>query len=269
MPTLIESGSSRIRLAIALCAVGVIAVTAWNIRVQLHDWKGAAPFQIGSVEGQAFDLSSLTISTDQVRSGGPPKDGIPSLTDPKFVVAGEAKYLESSDSVIGIVRGDDARAYPLRILDLHEIVNDTVGGVPIAVTYCPLCDSSVVFDRRIEGEERELGVSGKLYNSNVLMFDRQQSGTESLLSQLLAAGISGPLADTKLKRLPLEVTTWQAWQTRYPAYQGAFDRHGTSTKLRSLIVRRLLLVAQTHVPRDDDRRSFAAKDSSVGNRRRQ
>ena len=136
---------------------------------------------------------------------------------PKFVGASAATFLKPTDSVIGVTLNDDSRAYPLAILDLHEVVNDTVGDTPIAVTYCPLCDSSVVFDRRIAGQQRELGVSGRLYNSNVLMYDRQASDTESLVSQMMARGVSGPLANVSLARLPLEVTTWQSWLERHPS----------------------------------------------------
>lgn len=179
-----------------------------------------------------FDLSDLTIPPEEVRHGGPPKDGIPAITDPAVVLAGMADWADE-DEVIGVVFGGEARAYPLAILDLHEVVNDTVGGRPIAVTYCPLCDSSVVFDRRTPAGVREFGVSGRLYNSNVLLYDRRDSGVESLWSQIGAVGVSGPGAGEKLLRLPLEVTTWGSWKSRRPdstvlakgtGHQRAYDR---------------------------------------------
>ena len=111
--------------------------------------------------------------------------GFPSLTNPKLLTVSEAIYLEDHDRVIGVRFGGEARAYPLRVLNWHEAVNDTVGAKAIAVTYCPLCDSSLVFDRDVGGEVREFGISGKLWNSNVLLYDRQKdSRQESLWSQL-------------------------------------------------------------------------------------
>lgn len=162
-----------------------------------------------------FDLSDLRVPAEEILPGGPPKDGIPALTNPKLIPARDASYLRPQDRVIGYVADGEARAYPLKILNYHEIVNDRVADVPIAVTYCPLCDSVAVFDRRTPLGERVLGVSGLLYNSNVLMYDR--GGTpESLWSQLQAAGISGPAAGKPLRALPVELTTWQDWRMRYP-----------------------------------------------------
>ena len=162
-----------------------------------------------------FDLSHLAISKEEIHSGGPAKDGIPSLTDGRFVTADAANHLQPDDRVIGITFGEVARAYPLKVLNFHEIVNDRVGGMPVAVTYCPLCDSAAVFDRRTEFGEREFGVSGLLYNSNVLMYDRGEP-VERLWSQMRAAGISADAVNSKLTALPLELTTWQEWSRRYP-----------------------------------------------------
>ena len=166
----------------------------------------------------AFDLSDATIPVDQIRAGGPPKDGIPALTDPPMITAAEAAYLTPDDRIIGYAEGDDARAYPLRILNYHELINDRVSGKPILITYCPLCDSAAIFDRRTPLGEREFGVSGLLYNSNVLMYDRGGQ-PESLWSQIRGAGVTGPAAGVKLRPLPVELTTWQAWLRRYPHSQ--------------------------------------------------
>jgi len=165
--------------------------------------------------GPSFDFSELTVPKDEVHAGGPPKDGIPALSNPRFVSAAEAKYLRPQDRVIGYVSGDQARAYPLKILNFHEIVNDKVANVPIAVTYCPLCDSCAVFDRRTPLGERDFGVSGLLHDSNVLMYDRGGE-PESLWSQVMAEGISGPGAKKSLTALPAELTTWADWRSRYP-----------------------------------------------------
>jgi hypothetical protein len=162
-----------------------------------------------------FDFSSLRVPIEEIHPGGPPKDGIPALTDPKLTPAAEASYLRPQDRVVGYAAGREARAYPLKILNYHEIVNDRVAGAAIAVTYCPLCDSVAIFDRRTPLGERSFGVSGLLYNSNVLMYDRG-GAPESLWSQIKAEGISGPAAEKPLRTLPVELTTWQDWRTRHP-----------------------------------------------------
>lgn len=166
-----------------------------------------------SIPKDAFKL----IPRDEIHAGGPPKDGIPALTNPKTVQA-SAAGLAPADRVIGVVIDGEARAYPLRILNWHEIVNDTLGGKPIAVTYCPLCDSAVVFDRTIGGEVREFGVSGLLYNSNVLMYDRQEDeAKESLWSQMMLAAVVGPAAQEglELELLPAQLTTWESWSATH------------------------------------------------------
>jgi hypothetical protein len=159
------------------------------------------------------------IPRDEIRAGGPPKDGIPALTRPPAVPAGRARHVRDGDRVIGLSLGQESRAYPLAILNYHENVNDELGGRPIAVTYCPLCDSAVVFDRVVDGQTRSFGISGLLYNSNVLLYDRQPSGPgESLWSQLQMRAVSGPAAKKGLTLtvLPAELTTWADWKNRHP-----------------------------------------------------
>ena len=104
------------------------------------------------------------VPLDKIRSGGPPKDGIPSIDDPKFVTVSESQFMSDSDIVVGLEINGEIKAYPLFIMVWHEIVNDKVGGVPVAVTYCPLCFTNQVFERIIDGQEVEFGTSGKLYN---------------------------------------------------------------------------------------------------------
>ncbi|MCI0359330.1 MAG: DUF3179 domain-containing protein [Planctomycetaceae bacterium] len=172
-----------------------------------------------------FDLSQVTIPKSEIRSGGPPKDGIPALTSPKLLAADAATYLRDDDRVIGVVIGDEARAYPLAIMNHHEVVNDQIGSTLVAVTYCPLCDSAAVLGRQTPLGEREFGVSGLLYNSNVLMYDRGGK-PESLWTQVGAAGVSGPAADKPLDALPVELTTWKDWRTRHPQTQVLSDKTG-------------------------------------------
>ncbi len=163
-----------------------------------------------------FDLGNAAIPVDEIRSGGPSKDGIPAISDPKMIAATEADYLKPTDRVIGIVIGDVARAYPLAILNYHEIINDQLGEQPVAVSYCPLCDSVSAFDRTTSGGVREFGVSGLLYNSNVLMYDRTDS-SESLWSQLKRESVAGPQVRAQLRLLPVELATWAEWQARHPS----------------------------------------------------
>ena len=172
-----------------------------------------------------FYLRNAIIPLNEIHGGGPPKDGIPAITDPTTIEAVEASYLNDSDPVVGVAMGDEHRAYPLRILVYHEIVNDTLNDIPIAVTYCPLCYSIVVFDRRVGEKTVEFGVSGLLYNSNVLMYDRE-GRPESLWSQMAGQGVSGPGASRALKTLPVELTTWRDWQTRYPNSSVLSNRTG-------------------------------------------
>jgi hypothetical protein len=172
-----------------------------------------------------FDLSRTTIPRDEIHRGGPPKDGIPALTDPELIPSDSARYLRPEDRVAGVVIEGEARAYPLRILTWHEVVNDRVWSTPIAVTYCPLCDSVAAFDRRTASGVKEFGVSGLLYNSNVLMYDRG-SRPEGLWSQLLAKAVSGPNADRGLKPLPVELTTWADWRSRHPESKVLSNRTG-------------------------------------------
>ncbi|MBW3597278.1 MAG: DUF3179 domain-containing protein [Planctomycetes bacterium] len=188
---------------------------AWSQRslAPRHEPQPLSLQQIGALGD--FNLDAAVIPTEQILPGGPPKDGIPALTDPIMIDAAAAEHLRPDDRVIGYVEGDAARAYPLKILNYHEIVNDRVGDRPVAITYCPLCDSAAVFDRRTPLGEREFGVSGLLYNSNVLMYDREGS-PESLWSQLLTQGVTGPAAAKSLQPLPLELTTWADWLSRHP-----------------------------------------------------
>lgn len=166
-----------------------------------------------------FDLAALTVPVDQLYCPGVLRDDIPSLTRPEYVPGTEADFLTDEEPVIGIDFNGDARAYPLKVMDAHEAVNDTVGGIPVAVTYCPLCDSSIVFDRRVGNEAIEFGISGLLYNSNVLLYDRRQDRRESLWSQVAGAALSGPAVGQTLQMLPVEVTTWGDWIARHPDTQ--------------------------------------------------
>ena len=161
-----------------------------------------------------FDLSGASIPLREVKSGGPPRDGIPALTDPlRDNAEVGARWLDEDDRVIGVFLGGSAVAYPMAILNWHEIVNDVVGGSPVLVTFCPLCGTGVVFDGRLGGERRLFGVSGLLFRSDVLLYERK---TESLFSQLLMRGVSGALKDQLLRPVVVAMTTWGEWLKEHP-----------------------------------------------------
>ena len=159
-----------------------------------------------------FDTSSHSIPLEDILSGGPPKDGIPALHEPQFIPASAASFLRPDDRVIGIAHDDEAKAYPIRILNWHEVVNDVLGSEPIVVTYCPLTASEVVYERSVDGEALSFGVSGRLYRSNVLMYDQQTNG---LWSQLKEEAVTGERTGTRLPAIPSETTTWADWRARH------------------------------------------------------
>ena len=170
---------------------------------------------IGHSNAQKEELQKRIIPLDQIVSGGPPPDGIPSIDNPRFVTVQEAdkNFLLDSDLILGLNINGDIRAYPLSILVWHEIVNDKVGGVPVAVTYCPLCFTNQVFNSTIGSNQiLQFGTSGKLYNSNLVMYDR---ASKSLWSQALGQAIVGKYAGQKLQRIPFDITYWKDWKQLY------------------------------------------------------
>jgi len=160
-----------------------------------------------------FEFSDPLIPSSEILHGGPPKDGIPSLDNPSYVDADDMTELAPDDRVLGIIYKGEARAYPIRILNYHELVNDEIAGDNILISFCPLCGTGMAFNAEIDGSELEFGVSGLLYNSDVLMYDRQ---TESLWSQIQAKAISGKFKGTLLEQIPIEHTTWAHWKKHLP-----------------------------------------------------
>ncbi len=134
----------------------------------LPAWADTAPASWRS-EWPRTDFARAGVAFGEIMSGGPPKDGIPSIDRPQFVSVAEARHMKDVEPVVGLVLAGEARAYPVSVLMWHEIVNDTIGGVPVAVTYCPLCNSAVVFDRRLDGRVLDFGTTGKLRHSDMVM----------------------------------------------------------------------------------------------------
>src|SRR5437870_5629196 len=185
-----------------------------------------------------FDLKDSLVPPDQILPGGPGRDGIPAIDAPKFVKASAAN-LAAADRVLGLVHNGAVKAYPVRILNWHEIVNDRFGDEAIAITYCPLCGAGIAYAARAGGRPTTFGVSGLLYNSDLLLYDR---ATQSLWSQIEARAIAGPLKGEKLTPVALTHTTWADWKARHPDT--------------------LVLSAETGFSRDYSRDPYAGYESS-------
>ena len=183
-------------ISVTLATSAIASPEFWR-----HEWPNTN-FEITSVKNWV-----------EILSGGPPKDGIPALDDPDFISVADETRIEPLEPVITLELGGDIRAYPIRYLTWHEIVNDTVNGIPVSVTFCPLCNSALTFDRRVEGQVLSFGVSGKLRNSDMIMYDRE---TESWWQQALGTGVVGQFTDIELDTLPSWMESWQEFSTRNP-----------------------------------------------------
>lgn len=159
------------------------------------------------------DYSKASVDLVKILSGGPGKDGIPAITDPKFVALSDSKVSDDTE-VIYAEHGGEEKLYPLNILVWHEIVNDIVGGKPLAVTFCPLCGSAIVFEREVDGDTLEFGVSGFLYESNLLMYSREDS--ESLWSQSLGEAVVGQRTGADLEHYPMQLLSFSTAKQRFP-----------------------------------------------------
>ena len=217
---------------ILLAAILVVLLLGWSL---LGPLLGHRPVGDGrTLESYRFDLSTLLIPRESLRPSGNPRGFLPSLDAPAHLRGAEMtvynetnrpKYVVTSDRVLGIVIGGQAHAWPLSLLNAHEVVNDTVAGVPVAATYSPLCDAAIVFDRTVAGSVRDFEVSGLLVDSNLVFYDKPVKGADpekhapSLFLQLEQRAIAGPLA---AKAVALEVlpgvciTTWADWLATHP-----------------------------------------------------
>jgi len=171
------------------------------------------PRTLQGAANNGFDLSHSLIPVAEIHHGGPARDGIPAIDRPRFVAVAEANYLQDRDRVLGINRNGIKKAYPIKILNYHEIVNDQFAGEAIVVSYCPLCGTGMAFIASVDGSVRDFGVSGLLYNNDVLLYDRE---SESLWSQIMKQAVTGPLRGTRLQQVAMSHTTWGDWHRRYP-----------------------------------------------------
>jgi hypothetical protein len=228
-PTLTFRGGGWV---IVLAGVLVVLLLGWSF---LGPMLGRHPIGDGrTVESYGFDLSNLRVERTDLVASGNPRGFLPSLDDPKHIRGSEMvvynernrpKYVVSTDRVVGTVIEGQPHAWPLSMMNVHEVVNDTVGGIPVAMTYSPLCDSAVVFDRRVGGQARLFEVSGLLVDSNLVFYDKAPNGTQaadhspSLFLQLARRAIAGPLAANgeTLRSFPgVTITTWSDWLTAHP-----------------------------------------------------
>jgi hypothetical protein len=184
--------------------MGATALAAAGVHLRRSDEPGPAP--AGSPD------SELDALADAAVSAGPRRDGIPPIDEPRFVDADAADLLSGDEPVFGLRHRGEVKAYPQQVLVWHEIVNDTVGGAPLAVTYCPLTGTVVAYPSP-PGQTWTFGTTGRLVYSNLLMYDRQ---TESEWPQILGVAISGPRKGTRLDTVPLVWTTWRAWRAAHP-----------------------------------------------------
>jgi hypothetical protein len=193
------------RRSLAVAAVAGLALVAWSLF--------RSPDRAKPMPPEPAPLVPL----EEIVEGGPPPDGIPPIDAPKFVAAAEAEaYVRPSTLGILVTVGSTSRFYPYNILTWHEIVNDEIGGRPLAITFCPLCATGFVFERRAGDRLLDFGTSGKLYQSNLVMYDRQ---TASLWPQVLMKAVVGPLAGTELKLYPAAVTEFRKARAAHPDLQ--------------------------------------------------
>ena len=191
------------------------------------------------LEPRHLARDKMKIRLEEITWGGVRKDGIPSLDNPDLIAASAADYLRDDDLVFGVAINGDVRAYPLRIMGWHEMFNEVIGGVPVALAYCTLCGSGILFETQVEGRAKPFifGSSGFLYRSNKLMFDRE---THSLWNQFTGEPVSGDLVDSgiALRPRPVVITSWGNWRAANPGHEGALARHGHDRNYGSGVVYR-------------------------------
>lgn len=190
---------------------GGVAPTQVDIPAQVDARGDELPSYIR--RGWRTDFGRLTVDAGEIVAAGKPRDGIVAIDEPKFVIAAEARHILDDEPVVVVEIEGKAKAYPLAIMMRHEVVNDVVGGVAVAVTYCPLCNSAVAFGREVDGRTLDFGVTGNLRFSDLLMWDRQ---TESWWQQISGAAIAGELAGKRLDVVPAAVVAWGEFRRAHP-----------------------------------------------------
>lgn len=192
------------QLMFACVALLAGALLASSVKASPQRW---------AAEGWSTDFTQTTVDLGDIREGGPRRDGIPPIDNPTFSSVSEAEHLEPLEPVMALTHKGETRAYPLRVMTFHEIVNDVVGGDPVAVTYCPLCNAAIVFDRTVDGDVLDFGTTGKLRKSDLVMYDRT---TDSWWQQFSGEAIAGSYAGTELTMLPSQLMSWERFAEAHP-----------------------------------------------------
>ena len=196
------------RLALTTLRISALGALGW-LTIQ------SATSQPETLEAEfpGTDFSRIIVDLDEIQSGGPPRDGIPALDEPKFVPASRAGWLHPDEPVIVVTVGESSKAYPLQIMIWHEIVNDSVNGRPLVITFCPLCNATLVFEREFDGRTLDFGTTGRLRKSDLLMYDRQ---TESWWQQFTGKGLIGEYAGRELVEYPASIVSFEDFRSKYP-----------------------------------------------------
>ncbi len=195
------------KLSLTLIICGLVALTTSLAHATPERWKR---------EGWKTDFDQKSIAFDEILSGGIGRDVIPPIDKPAFRPVSAISHIKGTEPVVGVEINGDARAYPLQMMTWHEIVNDTFGDVPVAVTYCPLCNSAIVFERTVGGKVLDFGTTGKLRNSDLVMYDRQ---TQSWWQQFIGQAIVGEMTGEKLKSIPARLESYANFKARFPKGQ--------------------------------------------------
>ena len=272
---------------IALAGVLVLLILAWAFAGILMGHRPKGDGQ--SVDTYGFDLSNLRTNGGAFVASGNPRDFFQSLDQPQVLPGHEmlaynaklrSKYVVTADRVIGVEINGKSRAYPLDVMNVHEVVNDELAGVPIAVTFSPLCDSAIVFDRRVNGKPLQFGVSGLLLDSNLVMYDKQAdvvaqtslnsqdakpatqvsmnadqsppvsvASASSLWSQMAAMAIAGPAVGTTLAQIPnVNVCTWKHWLATHPTTEVILPDAQDEKRMKKISYSRYLLNSKVEFP---------------------
>lgn len=272
---------------IALAGVLVLLILAWAFAGILMGHRPKGDGQ--SVDTYGFDLSNLRTNGGAFVASGNPRDFFQSLDQPQVLPGHEmlaynaklrSKYVVTADRVIGVEINGKSRAYPLTVMNVHEVVNDELAGVPIAVTFSPLCDSAIVFDRRVNGKPLQFGVSGLLLDSNLVMYDKQTdvvaqtslnsqdaklatqvsmnadqsplvsaAPSSSLWSQMAAMAIAGPAVGTTLAQIPnVNVCTWKHWLATHPTTEVILPDAQDEKRMKKISYSRYLLSSRLEFP---------------------
>ncbi|MGY5875179.1 MAG: DUF3179 domain-containing protein [Candidatus Thorarchaeota archaeon] len=196
--------------------IGIVIVVGLSVQLFLPANVSSEPPAVPNSFGWDYEVNETRLDEfiDGIKSGGPPPDGIPPIENPIYWSVEDANtYLADSDIVFGFIYNGSVYAYPQRILVWHEIVNEEMAGDPISITYCPLTGSCIAYHGTLDGNGTTFGTSGKLINSNLVMYDRE---TESYWPQVLSQAITGSYRGFKLEKLQTIWTTWGLWKTAYP-----------------------------------------------------